>query len=181
MGTGTWECKYLITASTPPSGAGANAVQSPSNGGVAGVGHTKAITSLLLFEGSGGSFVMSSSLDGDVKVWDSTNGECKSTTNHGVGIVCMAISLDKDKNSVLLCGTETGKIMVRMIFQTTYTNEPMRLLASLDVNYIHVGHEGPVKQIQAGSGNTFYSVGSVGNLIVWKIFKSFNHHEIYTK
>jgi len=161
VGTGSWECKYLITADTPPS---SGAAQLPGkNGEVSGVGHSEAITALIPFECSAGNFVLSSSLDGDVKVWDGTNGECKSTTNHGIGVVCMAISSDKNDNPILLCGTVSGKIMVRMLLKE------MRLLASLDMNYINVGHSGPVKQIKAGPGNTFYSVGSDGNLVIWQI------------
>lgn len=167
VGTGSWECKHLITADTPPV-AGAT-VQPPSTGG-----HSTPITALLPFEGNEGSFVLSSSLDGDVKIWDSSNGQCKSTTNHGVGILCMAITQDIDGNSILLCGTEIGKIMIRMIWQTPLTNETMRLLFSLDKKYTGVGHDGPVKQIKTGPGNTFYSVGSDGNFIVWQIENSFD-------
>jgi len=164
LGSGTWECKYLITAKTPPQGAGTTPSQSIG-------GHTSPITALLPFESPSGSFIISSSLDGDVKIWGSSNGECKSSTNHGVGIVCMAITQDKEDNFILLCGTEKGKIMIRMIFPTASIPEPMRLIASLDKNFLEFGHEGPVKQIKAGPGNTFYSVGSDGNLSVYQMDK----------
>jgi len=163
VGMGSWECKYLITKDTPPSG------NPPQSSATSGVGHNLAITALLPFESPAGSFVLSSSLDGAVKVWNSTNGECMSSTNHGMGVVCMAISSDIKSNPILLCGTESGKIMVRMILQTAKTKEPMRLLCSLDASYINVGHYGPVKRIKPGPGNTFYSVGTDGQLIVWQI------------
>ena len=82
---------------TPHAGAGTNGMQSYSNGGVVGAGYTKAKTSLLLFDGSRGSNLENSLLDGNLNVWDCTNGKCKNKTNHGVG---------KNKNLLLLCGIE---------------------------------------------------------------------------
>ena len=166
-----WECKYLITQSTQGT---ATAPSTPQANGqqASGVGHTDAITGLIQFESPAGNFVLSSSLDGSVKVWNSANGECLSTTDHGVGIVCMAISADTKGNAILLLGTAYGKIMIRSLSQTAKAR-PMCFLCSIDYRYSNCGHEGPVKSIIAGPSNTFYSAGDDGKLIVWQITGDF--------
>lgn len=165
-----WECKYLISQSTQGN---ALAPQTSKNGQSNGVGHTDAVTGLVYFESQAGKFVLSSSLDGNVKVWNSTNGDCLSTTPHGEGITSMALSTDTKGNAILLCGTMYGKIIIRVLLQTAKTT-PMCFLCSIDVNAQNCGHVGPVKRIVAGPSNTFYTAGNDGKLAVWQITGDFD-------
>lgn len=167
-----WECKYVITQTT--QGNAATPVALPPNGqqqGV-GVGHADAITGLLHFESPAGNFVLSSSLDGNVKVWNSVNGECLSTTNYGVGVISMALTTDLKNNPLLIAGTAYGKIMIRSLIQTA-TAPPMCYLCAIDIHRTHCGHDGPVKRVVAGPSNTFYTAGDDGNVIIFQITGDF--------
>mmetsp|Transcript_16730 Transcript_16730/g.25070 ORF Transcript_16730/g.25070 Transcript_16730/m.25070 type:complete len:475 (+) Transcript_16730:148-1572(+) len=174
-----WECKYLITQNTPGD-AGAPPVGSPQaqqqqNGQqntATGIGHTDAITGLLHFESAQGNFVLSSSLDGSVKVWDSTNGNCLSTTDYGVGVISMALTADTANNALLIAGTVYGKIVFRSLLQTANT-PPMCYLCHIEYRNTQCGHEGPVKSVVAGPSNTFYTAGDDGNVVVFQITGDF--------
>lgn len=159
------ECKYLITRDAQ----GNKPLQSGVSGAVSGVGvgHTAAVTSILPFESPAGNFVLSSSLDGTVKAWNGTNGECMASETHGDGVISMALSSDLKGNPLLLVGLERGNIFVRSVLQTPST-PAFCLLFSLSYRYT-CGHDGPVKSIRAGPSNTFYSGGDDGMLIVWQI------------
>jgi WD40 repeat protein len=167
-----WDCKFLI----PQGGAQDNTATSgtPQSGPApTGAGHTDALTDLLHYKSQLGDFVLSSSLDGKVKVWNSTNGECVTTTDNGVGIISMALSSDSKGAEILICGTAYGTVMLRSLQQTAST-PAMAFLCTLDKNYCGCGHDGPVKRVIAGPSNTFYTAGDDGNLVVWQFTGSFD-------
>eukprot|EP00586_Coscinodiscus_wailesii_P012384 CAMPEP_0172508652 /NCGR_PEP_ID=MMETSP1066-20121228/213586_1 /TAXON_ID=671091 /ORGANISM="Coscinodiscus wailesii, Strain CCMP2513" /LENGTH=285 /DNA_ID=CAMNT_0013286721 /DNA_START=489 /DNA_END=1346 /DNA_ORIENTATION=+ len=145
------ECKHLITADTLTGGNK--------------VGHTEAVTDIITLDGT---FVLTSSLDGTVKAWNSANGECLGSENHGQGVVCIALTTDPSGKPLLLCGLEWGNIMIRNVVQTPDV-PPFRLLLTLSAKYSCGHNDGPVKTIKAGPANTFYSGGSDGKLNVWQI------------
>ena len=165
-----WDCKFLI-----PQGGQGNAATpaTPQNGQPVGVGHTDAITGLVHYKSSAGEFVLSSSLDGTVKVWNSSNGECVTSTDNGVGVISMALSADTKGNQILICGTAYGMIMIRSLQQTAKA-PPMAFLCTLDKNYSNCGHDGPVKRVIAGPSNTFYTAGNDGKVIVWQLTGDFD-------
>lgn len=157
-------CKHLITRDTPGSSN-----PQPHGGAAAasGIGHSGAVTALLPLESQAGNFVLSSSLDGTIKAWNSSNGECMASEGHREGVVTMALSSDLKGNPLLLLGLESGKVYVRSVLQTP--NAPaFCLLFSLNKQYT-AGHEGPVKAIRGGPSSTFYSGGNDGMLLVWQI------------
>lgn len=136
------------------------------------VGHSGPVTGLLPFEvpTDKSTFVFSSSLDETVKVWNATNGECVASEDHGQGVTSIALTSDLKGNPLLLCGLFYGDIMVR----GTISNPPLCLLLKISHNYIGVGHTiGPVNDIQAGPGNTFYAVADDGKMTVWQITGDF--------
>lgn len=149
------ECQYLITRETMTNG-------NP-------VGHTSAVTALLTFKmpSGGGTFVLSSSLDGTIKAWNGTNGECVASESHGEGVVSMALSEDQNKNPLLLIGLERGNIMVRNVLQTQ--KAPAFCLLFQLVGKYTAGHHGPVKTIREGPSSTFYTGGEDGKLLVWQL------------
>eukprot|EP00521_Asterionellopsis_glacialis_P014436 CAMPEP_0195306570 /NCGR_PEP_ID=MMETSP0707-20130614/37266_1 /TAXON_ID=33640 /ORGANISM="Asterionellopsis glacialis, Strain CCMP134" /LENGTH=453 /DNA_ID=CAMNT_0040370789 /DNA_START=115 /DNA_END=1476 /DNA_ORIENTATION=- len=164
------ECQHVIPAGTPTN---TNAPQqqggaaAPNGVGAASNGHTGAITSLLPFKSSAGSFVLSSSLDGTVKAWNSSDGSCVHTETHGAGVVTMALSADQKNHPILLVGLETGNIMVRNVMQTP--NAPaFCLLFSLSSKYT-AGHSGACRTVKEGPAATFYSGGDDGKLLVWQL------------
>jgi len=164
------ECKYLITKETPgtipPPQQPQAQQQNPQ-----GVGHTGPVTHLVPFESPAGNFVISSSLDGTVKAWNGSNGDCVASETHGQGVVTIALTNDLKGNPILLCGLEAGNIMIRSILPSP--NAPaLCLLFTLSAKYT-AGHEGPVRALRAGPANTFYSGGSDGKLNVWEITGDF--------
>ena len=174
----TGECKYLITSATPGTIGGNPVPQSPAGqqgggqGGqqqATGVGHTAAVTDLVLFESPQGTFVLSSSLDGTVKAWNATDGQCMFSEGHGQGIVSMALSADIKNNPLLLVGLESGDIMIRSILQSASGQTPaFCLLVKLSNKYTK-SHDGAVRAIRAGPSNTFYTAGDDGKVNVWQI------------
>eukprot|EP00979_Chaetoceros_neogracilis_P012574 scaffold3357_cov268-Chaetoceros_neogracile.AAC.15 len=168
--TSDWECKYLITqntGSTAPVGS-----PQPNGQQNSGAGHTDVITGLLHFESGQGNYVISSSLDGSVKIWNSTNGECLSTTDYGASIISMALTADTKNNALLIAGTAYGKIVIRSLLQTAST-PPMCYLCHIEYRNTQCGHEGPVKSVVAGPSNTFYTAGDDGNVVVFQITGDF--------
>mmetsp|Transcript_2540 Transcript_2540/g.5843 ORF Transcript_2540/g.5843 Transcript_2540/m.5843 type:complete len:271 (-) Transcript_2540:73-885(-) len=178
------ECKYLITSSTPGTVGGqpvpqqqpqsqgqGNAANKPPP--AAGVGHTGAVTDLVLFESPAGTgtFVLSSSLDGTVKAWSTADAQCMVTESHGQGVVSMALSSDLHSNPLLLVGLVNGDIMVRSLLQTAKA-PAFCLLLKLSNKYTGC-HDGAVRAIEAGPSNTFYSAGADGKLNVWQIAGDF--------
>eukprot|EP00970_Alexandrium_tamarense_P006127 scaffold1026_cov164-Alexandrium_tamarense.AAC.6 len=161
------DCAHLIPAvKKDTTNATSGGAQAPPTG------HSGPVTGLLPFEAPNnqGSFVFSSSLDDTVKVWNATNGECVASESHGQGVTSIALTSDLKGNPLLLCGLFYGDIMVR----GTISSPPLVLLLKLSHQYIGVGHElGPVNDIQAGPGNTFYAVADDGKLTVWQITGDF--------
>lgn len=175
----TGEAKYLITQDTPgdPSmaspagrgGGGAGQQQTPTQ--PKGVGHTKAVTDLILFESAAGTFVLSSSLDGTVKAWNGSDGQCMFSEGHGQGVTSMALSSDLKQNPLLLVGLEGGDIMVRSVLATA-TSPAFCLLLKLSNKYTRC-HSSAVNSIRPGPSNTFYTAGADGKLIVWQVAGDF--------
>ena len=145
------------------------------------LGHSAAITGLLPFDvpssdpsaggGSASSFVFTSSLDETVKVWNAANGSCVASEKHGQGVTSIAFTTDASgTHPLLVCGLYYGDIMIR----GTVSNPPLCLLLKISHNFVGVGHElGPVHDVQAGPGCTFYAVGEDGKLTVWQIVGDF--------
>ncbi len=170
------------TAATAAAGGG-----DPTAASAMLLGHSAAITGLLPFEipssdpsgGAGGSssgassssFVFTSSLDETVKVWNASNGSCVASEKHGQGVTSIAFTTDASgTHPLLICGLYYGDIMIR----GTISNPPLCLLLKISHNFVGVGHElGPVHDIQAGPGCTFYAVGEDGKLTVWQIVGDF--------
>mmetsp|Transcript_73 Transcript_73/g.149 ORF Transcript_73/g.149 Transcript_73/m.149 type:complete len:463 (+) Transcript_73:235-1623(+) len=166
------ECQHVIPSGTNANAGGANNPQQgvPNGAAAAGApsGHTGAITSLLPFKSSAGSFVLSSSLDGTVKAWNSTDGACVHTESHGSGVVSMALSADQKNHPILLVGLESGNIMARNVMQTP--NAPaFCLLFSLNSRYTAGHTDGPCRAIKEGPSATFYTGGDDGKLLVWQL------------
>lgn len=158
----TGECKYVVAQNTPDA-----------QGVAGGVGHTKAVTSIIHFEKPQlGSFVLSSSLDSTVKVWNTSNAECMASEPHGMGVACITLSADIKGNPLLLCGLENGDIMIRSILQTP-TTPAFCLLLKLSFNYTFGHEDGSVKCLRPGPANTFLSGGEDGKLNVWQIAGDF--------
>lgn len=167
----SWDCKYIITQSTTGN---ATAPGPLAPAGAGGIGHTDAITEIVSFESSAGNFVLTSSLDGTIKVWNSINGECLSTTDCKIGISCMALASDIKNNPILICGLLDGRIMFRALLQTPKVS-PMGLITVLDQRHLHSsGHDKAIRKIITGPSATWYSVGDDGKLIIWQISGDFD-------
>jgi WD40 repeat protein len=152
------ECQHAITM------APANPQQSSSP--PPGAGHKDAVTDLISFTSPSGKFILSSSLDGDIKAWNGSNGQCVASESHGEGVVSMSMGKDLNNNQLLLIGLVSGNIMIRSILQTP--NVPaFTLLATLSSHFT-AGHEGSVKTICEGPASTFYSGGSDGKVLVFQ-------------
>lgn len=168
-GNSNWDCKYMITRDAALSQGQQSEPTPPAGQGSQTVGHADAITSLTKFDYQNGCYVLSSSLDGHVKIWDSENATCVSTSeNHGEGIVSMAISADTKGSHILLCGTVEGNIHIRNLMPTPTGKATLSLMAHLHSHFSEC-HKGAVKSIQPGPGNTFYSAGSDGVMNIWQI------------
>ena len=171
-------CQYCITRDTPGQLPNSNTNNPPQ--GATGVGHSSAVTSLIAFPSPGGTFVLSSSLDGSIKAWDPNTGTCVANESHTEGVVSMSLASgaqqqqpnaapDADPNApqVLLIGLESGNVACRNLVQTQNT-PAFQLLFVLTQKYT-AGHAGAVKAITAGPSATFYTGGNDGNVMVWQI------------
>lgn len=169
--TVTGDCQYCITPpekNRPPAVAGGGGGGNIALDNAAGpVGHTEAVTALLAFQASPGhSFILSSSLDRYVKVWNAVTGECVASELHNEGVVCMALAKDVAGNELLLLGMESGSIQCRNL--QPYPNiAAFRLLFTLSSHYTGVGHDGAVKCLAAGPSATFYTGGTDGKMLVF--------------
>jgi WD40 repeat protein len=153
----TGDCQYVITGQTGAAG--------PQPTAPPAVGHTHAVTALLSFETPAGTFVLSSSLDGTVKAWNGSNGDCVASEDHGEGVVCMSLAKDNQGNELILIGLESGGMMCRNLVQTA-TAPAFQLLFTLTT--FQAAHSGAVKSIQSGPAATFYSVGTDGKMLVFQ-------------
>lgn len=154
----TGKCQYLI----------AKAPASPQPGQPP-PGHTNAVTALETFHSPAGTFVLSSSLDGTIKAWNGTTGECVASESHGEGVVSITIAAGDaaGQTQVLLVGLESGNIVCRNLVQTPKA-AAFEALFVLTSRYAS-GHTGAVKCVTAGPSATFYSGGADGNMMVWQI------------
>jgi WD40 repeat protein len=157
-------CQYAITAApSPPTNPPAPGGAAPS----AGHGHTAAVTSLVNFSSPAGAFILSSSLDGTIKAWNGTTGECVASETNGEGVVTMVVAQDAQGNQVLLIGTESGSILCRNLVQTP--KAPAFSLLFIMTSFFSAGHQGAVKAITAGPAATFYTGGADGKLLVLQL------------
>mmetsp|Transcript_8545 Transcript_8545/g.13164 ORF Transcript_8545/g.13164 Transcript_8545/m.13164 type:complete len:438 (+) Transcript_8545:151-1464(+) len=148
------ECQYVITKDT----------KSNNNP----VGHCGAVTGLLTCNMPGaGTFVLSSSLDGTIKAWNGSNGECVASEDHMAGVVSMALSKDISGNPILIIGLDSGNIMVRNLAQTPKA-PAFALIFTLTPSF-STGHSGAVRCITEGPQNTFYTGGADGKLLVLQL------------
>lgn len=156
-------CQHTIAGGeATPAGAPTNPQQ-----GTAGPGHSKAVTALIPLTMDAGVFLLSSSLDGNIKVWDTKTGNCMVTESQGEGIVSMAVATTQANKQVLLLGLESGTIACRNIVQTPNA-AAFSLLFTLS-NRHTAGHNGEVFGLASGPSSTFYSSGKDGNVMVWQL------------
>ena len=111
--------------------------------------------------GGGGTFILSGSLDGTVKAWNATTGECVASETHTDGVVSMALGQDAAHHPVLLLGLVSGSVQCRNLGPTPKM-PAFQLLFSLDGF-----HDGPVKCVTAGPSATFYTGGADGAMNVF--------------
>ena len=166
-----WNIETGAAAHVIPAVKNEDANHRQGNGGTTSTGHSGPVTGLLPLDlETAGAYVVSSSLDETVKVWNAVNGECVASETHGQGVTALALSSDLKGNPLLLCGLFYGDIMVR----GTVTTPPLCLLLKISHNFLGVGHElGPVNEIRAGPDRTFYAVADDGRLSVWQIMGDF--------
>jgi len=152
------DCRYVITRDTKSN-------NNPNNS----VGHNGAVTGLLTYNmpGAAGTYVLSSSLDGTIKAWNGSNGECMISEDHHTGVVSMAVSKDLSSNPILLVGLDSGNIMVRNLVLTPKA-PPFALLFTLNPSF-STGHYGAVRTVAEGPQNTLYTGGADGKLLVLQI------------
>lgn len=159
--TMTGDCQYCIAGSS----VDAAIPQAPNMNSPAVVGHTMPITALIPYISPAGTFILSSSLDQTVKVWNAVTGECVASESHSEAITCMSIARDLGNNELLLLGMESGAIQCRNI--QPYANiAAFQLIFTLTSYHSGVGHDGAVKCITAGPSGTFYSGGVDGKMLV---------------
>ena len=153
------QCQFTIIM----AGANLNPQQQSS---ISATGHSNAVTGLVSFKSPSGTFVLSSSLDGDVKAWNGSTGQCVASQQHGEGVVTMSMADDPSGNQLLLIGLESGNIMVRNLLQTGKM-PAFTLLFTLS-NHYTVAHSGAVKALAKGPSGTFYTGGSDGKVLVFQ-------------
>jgi len=154
MGCG--ECKHVIPASSTNNSNNNNNNQQVGGGD----GHCGPVTCLESFVMQGENYVVSGSLDGTVKIWDS-KAQLQATESQGQGVVSMTSLEDTGGNMVLVIGMEKGNMMVRHL--PSFMN-----LFTLDARYTF-GHNGAVRCLFKGPSNTFYSTGEDGIVLVWQL------------
>lgn len=158
------DCQHCITmASGGPS--------SPPSGGLGvaatGQGHSNAVTGLVSFKSSAGTFILSCSLDGDVKAWNGATGQCVASEGHGEGVVSMSMGADANGRPCLLLGLESGNIWVRSLEPTPKIQQAFAPLMLLS-NYYNVAHDGAVRSLCQGPSGTFYTGGTDGKVLVYQ-------------
>jgi WD40 repeat protein len=148
-------CQYAISSGS------ANPAQPPQ-------GHTNAVSKLCSFTSSAGTFILSASLDGDIKAWNGTTGQCVASEAHGEGVISMSMGADPNGKPFLLVGLESGNIMVRALEPTPKIQQAFAPLLTLQ-KYFNSGHDGAVKMVAKGPSGTFYSGGMDGKVLVFQI------------
>jgi WD40 repeat protein len=156
------ECQYAITmggagATPPPPG------QPPASS----PGHTNAVTGLVSFKSASGTFILSSSLDGDIKAWNGTTGQCVASEGHGEGVMCISMAADSNGKPLLLVGLESGNIMARNLEPTPKIQQAFAPILTLSQHYT-AAHVGAVRTITQGPSGTFYSGGMDGKVLVFQ-------------
>ena len=158
------ECQCAITSvATPNPQTPTSPQQTPGQG----QGHTNAVTSLCSFNSSSGTFILSSSLDGDIKAWNGATGQCVAQESHGEGVVSISMAGDVNGKQLLLIGLESGNIMARNLEPTAKIPQAFQPILTLSSKFT-VGHSGAVKTLCRGPAGTFYSGGMDGKVLVFQ-------------
>lgn len=129
-------------------------------------GHAKAVTALVPFAHEAGMYLLSGSLDGFIKVWDTTSGRPVASENHGEGVASLSLATEARGSQVLLVGLESGNITCRNLLPTPKA-AAFSPLFTLSTKYTNA-HQGAVRAVTPGPSATFYSGGADGNLMVWQ-------------
>lgn len=160
------DCQYAITmndtaAATPTNQQSQQAPQPY---------HTDAVTSLVSFASPNGTFIISSSLDGDVKAWNGKTGQMVASEVHGEGVVSMAMGEDANGKPFLLIGLQSGNVMARNLEPTPKIPNAFSSILLLSSKY-SVAHYDAVKVIATGiSGTGTFCTGSMdGKVLVFQI------------
>jgi len=132
--------------------------------------HTDAVTDLIKFESASGSYILSSSLDGDVKAWRGQTGEMVASEGHGEGVTCMTKAEDPNRNPFLLIGLLSGNIMARNFEPTPHLPNAFSPILLLH-NRFSVAHADAVTTVVGGvpGTGTFCSGGMDGKLLVFQV------------
>jgi WD40 repeat protein len=155
------ECQHSITtAASAVGGVPAPAAQ--------GQGHTDAVTGLVPFKSAAGNFILSCSLDGTVKAWDGSTGQCVASESHGEGVVSMSMIADPNGKPGLLLGLIDGSIWLRNLEPTPKIPQAFAPLMHLS-SYHGMAHSSAVRSVCQGPSGTFYSAGDDGKVLVWQI------------
>jgi WD40 repeat protein len=154
------ECKHFISSGGASGPNGGPVLQQ-------GDGHTDAVTGLVEFKNSAGTFLISSSLDGMIKAWNGSNGQKLSEVNCEEGVVSIALVADMTGKQCLLIGLESGSFMVRNLEPSQSHPIAFSLVLSIS-HYNAASHRGSVKALINGPHGTFYSVGADGKCNVFQ-------------
>lgn len=155
------ECQYAITMQE-------NSATTPTN--QPQPYHTDAVTSLVSFTSPSGTFILSSSLDGDVKAWNGKTGQMVASEGHGEGVVSLAMGDDPQGKQYLLIGLQSGNLMIRNLEPTQKIPTAFSPILLLSNRY-SVSHTDAVKTIANGppGTGTFCSGGMDGKVLVFQI------------
>eukprot|EP00980_Cylindrotheca_fusiformis_P029214 scaffold22753_cov160-Cylindrotheca_fusiformis.AAC.6 len=158
------ECQYAITMNE-------NAVSTPTNQqSPPQPYHTDAVTSLVSFTSPNGTFILSSSLDGDVKAWNGKTGQMVASEAHGEGVVSMAMGEDTNGKPFLLIGLQSGNIMARNLEPTPKIPKAFASILLLS-NKFSAAHSDAVRVIAPGIPGTatFCTGGMDGKVLVFQV------------
>ena len=133
-----------------------------------GPGHTNAVTGLVKFTSSAGNFVLSCSLDGTVKAWNGTTGQCVASEQHGEGVMTMTMIGDMNGKPCLLLGCESGAVFIRNLEPTAKIQQAFSSLVHLHSDNAQI-HNGAVRSLCRGPAGTFYTTGEDGKVLVYQV------------
>jgi len=159
-------CQHCISMSPNNNNNNNNMPNNNSNSN--GPGHTNAVTGLIKFSSSAGNFVLSCSLDGTVKAWNGTTGQCVASEQHGEGVVTMSMIGDMNGKQCLLLGCESGAVFIRNLEPTPKVQQAFSTLVHLSHENSQV-HNGAVRSLCKGPAGTFYTCGDDGKVLVYQV------------
>jgi WD40 repeat protein len=170
------DCQYAITMNETAAAAAATSTNQQSQQQqqppqTPQPYHTDAVTCLVSFTSPNGTFIISSSLDGDVKAWNGKTGQMVASEKHGEGVISMAMGEDASGKPFLLIGLTSGNIMARNLEPTPKIPNAFAPILVLSSKY-SVGHyDAAVKTIACGipGTGTFCTGGTDGKVLVFQI------------